>query len=233
MMKSLVAIFMVMTSVLQSVQVLLAEDSKTWNITHGVAARVPAISGQQDYNVLDEQDNCPDDPNKTEPGICGCNLEDVDSDADGAPDCTDVCPFDVRKIEAGECGCGIPDLDADGDFLSDCLSDPEVTPPADAAPTTLEEGIALAVKAKRLIKLFKKKTTRSVVAAIRASLERAQQAFSVSLAADTFSEAQEKRIQALVTKLKRLQRGKTRGTKWKRKKKAGLKAGSRVINVLS
>jgi len=34
-------------------------------------------------------DNCPNDPNKTEPGICGCGVADTDSDGDGTPDCND------------------------------------------------------------------------------------------------------------------------------------------------
>lgn len=36
-------------------------------------------------------DQCPDDPNKTQPGICGCGVPDVDTDSDGAPDCIDRC----------------------------------------------------------------------------------------------------------------------------------------------
>lgn len=47
-------------------------------------------------------DNCPNDPNKTEPGICGCGVADTDTDNDGIADCIDTCPND-------------PDNDADGD----------------------------------------------------------------------------------------------------------------------
>ncbi|MCO6437908.1 MAG: PQQ-dependent sugar dehydrogenase [Phycisphaerae bacterium] len=37
-------------------------------------------------------DACPNDPNKTAPGVCGCNVPDVDSDGDGVEDCNDLCP---------------------------------------------------------------------------------------------------------------------------------------------
>ena len=32
-------------------------------------------------------DQCPDDSNKTEPGVCGCGISDADTDGDGAADC--------------------------------------------------------------------------------------------------------------------------------------------------
>jgi hypothetical protein len=53
------------------------------------------------------QDQCPNDPNKTAPGICGCGVSDKDSDKDGTPDCKDNCPDDPRKTQPGECGCGV------------------------------------------------------------------------------------------------------------------------------
>lgn len=65
-------------------------------------------------------DNCPNDPNKTDPGECGCGVPDVDTDNDGTPDCNDNCPADPEKTEPGACGCGVPDTDADGDGTPDC-----------------------------------------------------------------------------------------------------------------
>ena len=60
--------------------------------------------------VLDmcQTDACPDDDNKTEPGLCGCGKadSDVDTDGDDTPDCIDACPEDYRKITAGTNGCG-------------------------------------------------------------------------------------------------------------------------------
>ena len=66
-------------------------------------------------------DNCPSDPNKTEPGICGCGVPDTDTDGDGVEDCIDDCPNDPNKTEAGLCGCGTPDTDSDSDGTVDCL----------------------------------------------------------------------------------------------------------------
>jgi len=37
-------------------------------------------------------DGCPDDPLKTQPGVCGCNISEEDLDQNGTPDCVDVIP---------------------------------------------------------------------------------------------------------------------------------------------
>ena len=44
------------------------------------------------YFAIDnvEIDNCPDDPDKIDAGICGCGTSDVDTDGDGTPDCEDT-----------------------------------------------------------------------------------------------------------------------------------------------
>ncbi len=68
-------------------------------------------------------DNCPNDPNKTEAGICGCGVADTDSDNDNTPDCNDGCPNDPNKIAAGICGCGVADTDSDNDNTPDCDDD--------------------------------------------------------------------------------------------------------------
>jgi endonuclease/exonuclease/phosphatase family metal-dependent hydrolase len=54
-------------------------------------------------------DQCPTDPNKTLPGICGCGVSDADSDKDGTPDCKDGCKTDPNKTAPGACGCGVPE----------------------------------------------------------------------------------------------------------------------------
>ena len=53
-----------------------------------------------------QEDLCPDDPTKTEPGICGCGESDRDSDKDGTANCVDECPTDPDKTVPELCGCG-------------------------------------------------------------------------------------------------------------------------------
>ena len=54
----------------------------------------------------DTEDKCPQDPNKTQPGACGCGVPDADSDGDGVPDCNDKCPKEPGDPKNG--GCSIP-----------------------------------------------------------------------------------------------------------------------------
>jgi hypothetical protein len=50
--------------------------------------------------VPDPLDGCPSDPEKYEPGICGCGVLELDSDGDQIPDCIDGFPND--QIEKGD-----------------------------------------------------------------------------------------------------------------------------------
>ena len=85
------------------------------------------------YNCLDK---CPDDPEKTAPGVCGCGVSDTpervsDPDADGVPSCLDVCPQNRWKSTDDGCGCDARKLSlhtADGQEQTLCakiISDPE------------------------------------------------------------------------------------------------------------
>jgi len=85
--------------------------------------------------ALDCEDGCPDDPDKTEPGICGCGESDDDTDDDGTVDCEDGCPDDPDKTEAGQCGCGVADTDSDGDGTPDCNDN------CDDDPSKAEPGL--------------------------------------------------------------------------------------------
>ncbi|MDG1473567.1 MAG: M66 family metalloprotease [Porticoccaceae bacterium] len=51
-------------------------------------------------------DQCPANPNKYKPKLCGCGQAETDSDSDGVPDCLDQCPLDPIKKAPRECGCG-------------------------------------------------------------------------------------------------------------------------------
>ena len=61
----------------------------------------------------DCKDKCPDDPDKTDPGECGCGTPDNDPNSDGMADCDEDCPDDPDKTDPGHCGCGTPDTDTD------------------------------------------------------------------------------------------------------------------------
>jgi hypothetical protein len=76
----------------------------------------------------DPADNCPADPNKLEPGICGCGTPDSyrDNDNDATYDCVDQCPIDGAKTVPGVCGCGVGDVDGNANGVFDCR-DPAVS----------------------------------------------------------------------------------------------------------
>ena len=43
-------------------------------------------------------DDCPDDPDKTAPGVCGCGTRDLDADQDGIMDCVEPAGWtDLRQ----------------------------------------------------------------------------------------------------------------------------------------
>ena len=67
--------------------------------------------------------DCPDDPSKDSPGICGCGIPDEDADGDGYMDCVDNCVHDGDKFKPGICGCGVSDENTDGDSLPDCMEE--------------------------------------------------------------------------------------------------------------
>ena len=74
-----------------------------------------------DLNVYGTE-TCINNPDKTEPGICGCCLPDIDSDGDTIMDCMDICPNDSPDDpdNDGICGC-LSDTDSDGDGVIDCI----------------------------------------------------------------------------------------------------------------
>ena len=83
----------------------------------------------------DCNDLCPNDPDKTEPGDCGCGVAETDTDNDGTPDCLDLCPDNPDKTLPGICGCDQTDADTDNDGTPDCNdlcpNDPDKITPGD------------------------------------------------------------------------------------------------------
>ncbi len=71
-------------------------------------------------------DLCPNDPNKTSPGVCGCGNDDVIDAISGQFICSDprdLCPNDPNKTDPGICGCGQSDEDKNRNGLADCVDD--------------------------------------------------------------------------------------------------------------
>ena len=101
--------------------------------------------GYEDFIVGGGVDACPYDPNKTEPGTCGCGNEDTDTDGDGTANCIDNCPDDPNKTEPGVCGCGNEDTDTDGDGTADCVDncpdDPDKTEPGFCGCGTVDTNV--------------------------------------------------------------------------------------------
>ncbi len=82
-----------------------------------------ADTDSDDDGTLDCNDNCPNDPDKTEPGVCGCGVADTDTDGDNTADCNDAFPNDPDEWTDSD-GDGIGD---NGDpcpyWAGDCSSD--------------------------------------------------------------------------------------------------------------
>ena len=76
-----------------------------------------------DASVTAGPNRCPRGSRKNQPGACGCDVDDIDSDKDGTFDCDDECPEDPAKSKTLLCGCGRPETDRDGDGTVDCRDD--------------------------------------------------------------------------------------------------------------
>jgi hypothetical protein len=99
---------------------ILNEDTQSYILMLDIDGNGSVDQQISPDNVTVTVDGCPTDPNKTEPGVCGCGVPETDSDGDGTPDCTDTCSNDPNKITQGICGCSTPDTDSDRDGVADC-----------------------------------------------------------------------------------------------------------------
>lgn len=102
----------------------------------GLGGPVAADSGPDDGGDL-----CPDDPDKTSPGTCGCGSPDDDSDGDGFFDCLDGCPSDPAKEDPGACGCGFADVDSDDDGAFVCDDCDDSDPQRGPSSTEVCDGV--------------------------------------------------------------------------------------------
>ncbi len=121
------------------------------------ASTVPALNGKvasgRFLNLLsmvnsgDPEDECPSDPNKSSPGVCGCGVTDsyTDSDGDLSLDCVDGCVSDPLKSAAGTCGCEVSDSDSNQNGTPDCL-DPDITNLTPPKPRVSISGSKMLIK---------------------------------------------------------------------------------------
>ncbi len=87
---------------------------------------VPPADSDGD-GFADCNDDCPEDENKIEAGICGCGESDVDSDADGIAGCNDNCPTVFNPDQADVDNDTIGNV-CDPDFQAQ-IEEPEVIAP--------------------------------------------------------------------------------------------------------
>jgi len=104
-----------------------------WVIDDAIVGMIHAASADA-FASVEGIDDCPNDPNKSDPGLCGCGVPDSDyrtwywdGDGDGAGDpnettelcyqptfwvavAGDACPDDPNKTQPGNCGCGQPEV---------------------------------------------------------------------------------------------------------------------------
>jgi hypothetical protein len=102
--------------------------------------------GDADGDLIDGEcgDGCPNDPDKTDPGICGCGTPDDDSDGDGVADCNDPCPQDNPDDTDGDGACDSDDpcpLDNPDDTDGDGVCDSDDPCPLDNPDDTDGDGV--------------------------------------------------------------------------------------------
>lgn len=97
-----------------TIKLALKAGNNTIRLLASTGSGGPNLDSLVVLGVTPPGDDCPEDPAKTDPGICGCSVPDIDSDDDQVLDCEDNCPNDPGKTEPGQCGCGFPEGNCGG-----------------------------------------------------------------------------------------------------------------------
>jgi hypothetical protein len=95
-------------------------ETLTFKVT---VADADGLESTDTTNVDVSNDNCPNDLDKTEPGICGCGIADTDTDLDGTSDCIDTDDDNDGLLDEEEQGPSgnDPNYDGNDDGIADSL----------------------------------------------------------------------------------------------------------------
>jgi hypothetical protein len=66
-----------------------AHNGTVWDFSNGFFTIKSAAVDSDGDGTPDDQDGCPNEPNKIDPGVCGCGFTETDTNNDGEPDCID------------------------------------------------------------------------------------------------------------------------------------------------